>query len=1112
MLKGEIKDLGKIRVFLVSIAFFFLINLCFVSAADVAYIVVRQSSVIDEYIEVLEELERDYEIIPAADILDYNLSEYRLMLLNNEYFNNWDEIPVNDFPAAVVNGRHMDDWGWTKRMSVASQEEPYRINVNTSHEIGQGFNEIEQAYIDDAYKNTHTPDVYYLDKRDVFRGIDIAVSNIYDNKDVIIGTADSGTTLTRAGLPDTEVHANTCFFGISESQYWTNESRELFKRCIEFASLSCFTNEHCPSTKYSDIFCENDRTYQNITTYSCVNPGTSDAECMPFVTKELVQDCGQDSCDPWQDNYCQSGDVWHNRTCYDRGCSDGICFNNANIEQELVEDCDSDEICSNGQCIDLPIICSDDNDCGTGHWLGNEICSGSDVYDEWMSFNCVNPGTPQSYCTNSTELKLKENCTNFCFDGECVDCLQDEDCPDDFFGQPYCQGEDVYNNFTDYFCLDNQCSFNITPVLNETCSDICLNGKCEEITCSLNSECGLNGFIGGKYCENNNAYQDFLSFTCFFPGTISSFCYNYTLPILMDYCEGVCISGECINCFSDIDCGEDGYIGQPYCQGDDVWQDYQEFLCSNPGTINSNCSSDIFPKLVENCSDKCINGQCVDIECYNNSDCDDINPLTYDECINPGTPISECRNTPINCLDDSDCGITGFIGEEYCFLGMVYKNYKNSICVNNGTLDSYCNITISPEFINDCGQDSCENWTDNYCIGNEVWHNRTCYDRGCENGSCFTELYEDSELVDECEYGCIDGECINECEVDGDCDDGLWCNGPEACIDNSCVQGTGPCTYFVDICTEVTCNEQEDRCEETPIPGCCIVDGDCDDGLWCNGPEACIDNSCQAGADIDCSDFDIFGIATCNNNPDNNPLTWDFRQEFISVCDENIDSCTFGSNDILHTCNISCGAECIDAGDCPCPNDYCDDTTLVDYPDYGECGVSGAEKCLCQDGTEQGENCEPILIENSTICGFVPPYCGNGIIDLSLGEECDDGNINNNDNCKNDCTLNICGDGILYIGVEECDDGNLINGDGCNETCMIEEIILCYNDSDCGTDGWIVDYYCGGVGNEDVYRDYVNYTCINPGTPISSCEQEVEDILVGDCFLGCSDGVCLGCI
>ncbi len=67
-------------------------------------------------------------------------------------------------------------------------------------------------------------------------------------------------------------------------------------------------------------------------------------------------------------------------------------------------------------------------------------------------------------------------------------------------------------------------------------------------------------------------------------------------------------------------------------------------------------------------------------------------------------------------------------------------------------------------------------------------------------------------------------------------------------------------------------------------------------------------------------------------------------------------------------------------------------------------------------------------------CGL-PLLCGNGLVDP--GEQCDDGNANNNDTCKNNCTLNICGDGVLNPATEQCDDGNQINDDGCTNACKL---------------------------------------------------------------------------
>jgi hypothetical protein len=54
--------------------------------------------------------------------------------------------------------------------------------------------------------------------------------------------------------------------------------------------------------------------------------------------------------------------------------------------------------------------------------------------------------------------------------------------------------------------------------------------------------------------------------------------------------------------------------------------------------------------------------------------------------------------------------------------------------------------------------------------------------------------------------------------------------------------------------------------------------------------------------------------------------------------------------------------------------------------------------------------------------------CGDGEVDP--GEECDEGLSGNDDNlyCTEDCTLNICGDGKLFIGWELCDEG-LANND-----------------------------------------------------------------------------------
>ena len=61
------------------------------------------------------------------------------------------------------------------------------------------------------------------------------------------------------------------------------------------------------------------------------------------------------------------------------------------------------------------------------------------------------------------------------------------------------------------------------------------------------------------------------------------------------------------------------------------------------------------------------------------------------------------------------------------------------------------------------------------------------------------------------------------------------------------------------------------------------------------------------------------------------------------------------------------------------------------------------------------------------------PECGDGIVEV--GEECDDGNTDNQDGCLNTCISASCGDGYVHLNTETCDDGNDSNYDDCRNDC-----------------------------------------------------------------------------
>jgi hypothetical protein len=175
------------------------------------------------------------------------------------------------------------------------------------------------------------------------------------------------------------------------------------------------------------------------------------------------------------------------------------------------------------------------------------------------------------------------------------------------------------------------------------------------------------------------------------------------------------------------------------------------------------------------------------------------------------------------------------------------------------------------------------------------------------------------------------GPCEPECSSDGDCDDGLYCNGLETCVDGRCQPGADPCPGQF-------CDEDTDICVE------CLDSSHCDDGQFCNGSETCIDGAC------------VTDLVPCGGPGE--------------VCDEDNDRCVPCDNDGV----------CEQGEDCStCPND------CIGGQASGTCGDCFKGKCdgVCNPKKE-GPDC--------TDCA--PTYCcGDGVCE---GDE-------DSFNCEVDC-------------------------------------------------------------------------------------------------------------
>ena len=256
-----------------------------------------------------------------------------------------------------------------------------------------------------------------------------------------------------------------------------------------------------------------------------------------------------------------------------------------------------------------------------------------------------------------------------------------------------------------------------------------------------------------------------------------------------------------------------------------------------------------------------------------------------------------------------------------------------------------------------------------------------------------------------------------------------------------------------------------------PFCGNDVIDlgEECDDG----NPDTCdgCSPTCQLEAGLACGD----GIqnALCGEEcDDTNTLNGDGCSSLClnEVCGDGVlqsglgEACDDGNTVNGDCCSSSCQVEAagtlcrVAAGPCDA-HEFCSGTS-------GSCPADAKSTALCRSpvgGCDVAESCDGIgnfcpaddFVPNGTICDDASActtpdqcvngscvggsLCGDGIVQASCGEECDDSNPIDEDGCSSMCLAESCGDGVLQSGLgEACDDGNILPGDGCDASCQIE--------------------------------------------------------------------------
>ena len=100
------------------------------------------------------------------------------------------------------------------------------------------------------------------------------------------------------------------------------------------------------------------------------------------------------------------------------------------------------------------------------------------------------------------------------------------------------------------------------------------------------------------------------------PGTYYVYVYTETndekcIDYEPDEEEETIIIGE-TTCYSDADCGlEVCWESDNYCQDGDIWHNYTDYTCHNPGTYESYCTDDTLSAIIGYCVFECDNARCV---------------------------------------------------------------------------------------------------------------------------------------------------------------------------------------------------------------------------------------------------------------------------------------------------------------------------------------------------------------------------------------------------------------------------------------------------------------------------------------------------------------------
>jgi hypothetical protein len=375
------------------------------------------------------------------------------------------------------------------------------------------------------------------------------------------------------------------------------------------------------------------------------------------------------------------------------------------------------------------------------------------------------------------------------------------------------------------------------------------------------------------------------------------------------------------------------------------------------------------------CGIGCSEGQ---YDCEYNSECDSglecmgLIGGALDGCCNPGNNEvwDETNYKCVQCSKSSDCGTDGYVGDNYCSDGDVYRNYKTFSC-SSGT----CSSSTAPKLQDDCDNDY-EKCSSGACAAKTCGEVDSVFSSIMNGITCSFAQSLTSTCSENSVYTCDDVQpgtldvlyCWKKYK---DCDQYQKCS-KGSCVDFTCEEmgyGKGSCTGI----DPTSCLDGVDgdayECKDVGHKKCWVKREDC--GQY----EKCYDETGSSPAQCwSCGDFSGTTGEQCSDKSDgykecrngavykcNDQVLWD-----EILCWEKYDDCETNEKCITDKCEKkTCEEQGYDKGSCwNILNTACFDNNPYDCDDIGNqwcwvktatCGEGG--KCIDPSDPFQGAKC-----------------------------------------------------------------------------------------------------------------------------------------------------------